>query len=73
MALIRRTQAVQPVPAPVPAITHWSDCTVPPEIAERMSDSETPRQWQMILSVDGDIAVFVPIPLARSVLRPTGF
>ena len=47
---------MQPVPAPVPFITHWMDCTVPLETAERMSDSVTPRQWQIIFSVDGDIA-----------------
>ncbi len=51
---------MHPVPAPVPFITHWSDCTVPVETAERMSDSVTPRQWQITLSVDGDIAILAP-------------
>lgn len=56
MALIRRIQAVHPVPAPVPFITHWTDCTEPLETAERTSDSVTPKQWQRTFSFVRDIA-----------------
>jgi hypothetical protein len=52
---MRCRQAVQPVPAPVPFIAHLMDWMVPEVIPERISVSETPRQWQMILSVEGDI------------------
>ena len=47
------------MPAPVPFITHWTDCTEPLETAERTSDSVTPKQWQRTFSFVRDIATLL--------------